>query len=93
MDEKEAWRPKIFFSDGPNQGLPEPFPAPTHLRRKERSASNRGMLYVPNNAVRFNHHYPGHRQHHQQHQQQHQQYAFPGGQFGEGRYGAVPRLA
>jgi len=48
MDEKEAWRPKIFYSDpGPEQGLPEPFPAPTHIRRKERSAFNRGALYVP----------------------------------------------
>jgi hypothetical protein len=47
MDEREAWRPKIFYSDGPAQGLPEPFPAPTHLRRKERSSHNRGALYVP----------------------------------------------
>ncbi|KAJ7188136.1 RNA recognition motif 2-domain-containing protein [Mycena filopes] len=44
-----AWpgKPKIFYSDGPEQGLPEPFPAPTHLRRKERSSYNRGPLYVP----------------------------------------------
>jgi len=48
MDEREAWRPKIFYSDpGPEQGLPEPFPAPTHLRRKERSSYNRGALFVP----------------------------------------------
>ncbi|KAI0829622.1 RNA recognition motif 2-domain-containing protein [Trametes gibbosa] len=47
MDEREAWRPKIFYSDGPDQGLPEPFPAPTHLRRKERSQNNRGALFVP----------------------------------------------
>ncbi|GLB37508.1 putative RNA recognition motif 2 [Lyophyllum shimeji] len=48
MDEREAWRPKIFYSEpGPEQGLPEPFPAPTHIRRKERSAFNRGALYVP----------------------------------------------
>jgi len=48
MDEREAWRPKIFYSDpGPEQGLPEVFPAPTHIRRKERSAFNRGALYVP----------------------------------------------
>lgn len=48
MDEREGWRPKIFYSDpGPEQGLPEPFPAPTHLRRKERSSFNRGALYVP----------------------------------------------
>ncbi|KAF6760256.1 RNA recognition motif 2-domain-containing protein [Ephemerocybe angulata] len=47
MDERESWRPKIFYSFGPNQGLPEPFPAPTHIRRKERSSFNRGALYVP----------------------------------------------
>ncbi|KAH9929307.1 RNA recognition motif 2-domain-containing protein [Amylocystis lapponica] len=47
MDEREAWRPKIFYSDGPDQGLPEPFPPPTHLRRKERSSHNRGALFVP----------------------------------------------
>jgi hypothetical protein len=47
MDEREEWRPKIFYSNGPEQGLPEPFPAPTHLRRKERSFHNRGALYVP----------------------------------------------
>lgn len=47
MDEKEAWRPKIYFSDGANEGLAEPFPAPTHLRRKERSQHNRGALFVP----------------------------------------------
>lgn len=47
MDEREAWRPKIFYSSGPRKGLPEPFPAPTHLRRKERSSQNRGALFVP----------------------------------------------
>jgi hypothetical protein len=47
MDERLAWQPKIFYSEGPEQGLPEPFPAPTHLRRKERSSYNRGPLYVP----------------------------------------------
>ncbi len=47
MDERESWRPKIFYSSGSKQGLPEPFPPPTHLRRKERSASNRGALFVP----------------------------------------------
>jgi hypothetical protein len=46
MDEREEWRPKIFHSEaGPNQGLPEEFPKPTHIRRKERSSYNRGMLY------------------------------------------------
>jgi len=49
MDEREAWRPRIFYSSGPNQGLPEPFPPPTHMRRKERSYFNRGALFVPNN--------------------------------------------
>jgi hypothetical protein len=47
MDEREAWQPKIFYSTGPQEGLPEPFPAPTHLRRKERSSYNRGALFVP----------------------------------------------
>ncbi|EGO25620.1 hypothetical protein SERLADRAFT_466059 [Serpula lacrymans var. lacrymans S7.9] len=47
MDEIEDWRPKIFYSSGPNQGLPEPFPKPTHIRRKERSSYNRGALFVP----------------------------------------------
>ncbi|THG94992.1 hypothetical protein EW145_g8042, partial [Phellinidium pouzarii] len=47
MDERESWRPKIFYSTGPNQGMPEPFPSPTHFRRKERSAQNRGALFVP----------------------------------------------
>jgi hypothetical protein len=46
MDEREAWRPKIFYSSGPHQGLEEPFPAPTHMKRKERGAHNRGQLYV-----------------------------------------------
>ena len=52
MDERESWRPKIFYSDGPNQGLPEPFPSPTHLRRKERSSHNRGALFVPGSNYR-----------------------------------------
>ncbi|KAJ6499207.1 RNA recognition motif 2-domain-containing protein, partial [Mycena sanguinolenta] len=47
MDERLAWQPKIFYTDGPEQGLPEPFPPPSHLRRKERSSYNRGPLYVP----------------------------------------------
>jgi len=47
MDEREAWRPRIFYSSGPDQGKPETFPPPTHLRRKERSSHNRGALYVP----------------------------------------------
>ncbi len=47
MDERESWRPRIFYSSGPDQGLPEPFPPPTHMRRKERSSYNRGALFVP----------------------------------------------
>ena len=50
MDERESWRPKIFYSSGPNQGLPEPFPAPSHYRRKERSAQNRGALFLHSSA-------------------------------------------
>ncbi|KAI6121513.1 RNA recognition motif 2-domain-containing protein [Pisolithus sp. B1] len=47
MDEREEWRPKIFYSEpGPNQGLPEEFPKPTHIRRKERSSFNRGALFL-----------------------------------------------
>jgi hypothetical protein len=46
MDEREAYRPKIFHSGGPKEGLPEPFPAPTHLRRKERGTNNRNTLFV-----------------------------------------------
>lgn len=51
MDEREEWRPRIFYSSGLERGLPEPFPAPTHLRRKERSSHNRGALYVPGTTV------------------------------------------
>lgn len=55
MDEKPAWRPRIYYSSGPDKGLPEPFPAPTHFRRKERSSHNRGALYVPGvNSSGFN---------------------------------------
>ncbi|KAL1745696.1 RNA recognition motif 2-domain-containing protein [Schizophyllum fasciatum] len=46
MEVKENWRPRIFHSFGPSQGLPEEFPKPTHLRRKERSSLNR-TLYTP----------------------------------------------
>ena len=46
MEVKENWRPRIFHSSGANQGLPEEFPKPTHLRRKERSSLNR-TLYTP----------------------------------------------
>ena len=47
MDEPEHWRPRIFYSSGVNQGLLEPFPAPTHIRRKERRSYNRGTLFPP----------------------------------------------
>ncbi|KAF9529405.1 RNA recognition motif 2-domain-containing protein [Crepidotus variabilis] len=57
MDEREAWRPRIFYSSGPNEGLSEPFPAPTHMRRKERSSYNRGALYVPGIANEGNLHH------------------------------------
>ena len=30
-DEREAWRPRIFYSSGPDQGKPETFPTPTYL--------------------------------------------------------------
>ncbi|KAA1476752.1 hypothetical protein DENSPDRAFT_827788 [Dentipellis sp. KUC8613] len=52
MDERPAWRPKIFFSDGPEQGRAEQFPPPTHQQRKVRSAHNRGALFVPGGGVR-----------------------------------------
>ncbi|TFK44789.1 hypothetical protein BDQ12DRAFT_35519 [Crucibulum laeve] len=78
MDEREEWRPKIFYSSGPEQGLPEPFPAPTHLRRKERSSFNRGALFVPgvggstNQTQTQTHlHYPSRRQNqHDEHRSQ-----------------------
>nr|GAT56782.1 predicted protein [Mycena chlorophos] len=47
MEERTEWQPKIFYSSGPEQGLPEPFPPPTRLRRMERGALNRGLLYGP----------------------------------------------
>ncbi|KAH7925541.1 hypothetical protein BV22DRAFT_1011012 [Leucogyrophana mollusca] len=57
MDEREEWRPKIFYSEpGPNQGKPEPFPKPTHMRRKERSSFNRGALFVPGINSAAGHH-------------------------------------
>ena len=58
MDERPAWRPRIFHSAGTEQGNPQPFPQPTHLRRKERSANNRGALFVPAPSM------SGPRQHH-----------------------------
>lgn len=46
MDVREEWRPRIFHSHGPEQGLPEPFPEATHYLRRARGAQNRGGLYV-----------------------------------------------
>ncbi|KAH7888596.1 RNA recognition motif 2-domain-containing protein [Phlebopus sp. FC_14] len=60
MDEREEWRPKIFYSEpGPKQGLPEEFPKPTHMRRKERSSYNRGALFVPGINSGTAHYSPG----------------------------------
>ncbi|PPQ79940.1 hypothetical protein CVT25_003012 [Psilocybe cyanescens] len=59
MDEREAWRPRIFHSFGKDQGLPEPFPAPTHIRRKERSSFNRGTLFPPGANAHNSHHIHG----------------------------------
>ncbi|KAJ3764029.1 RNA recognition motif 2-domain-containing protein [Lentinula raphanica] len=64
MDEREAWQPKIFYSEpGPMQGLRQPFPAPTHQRRKERSSNNKGALFVPgnqnHNTLNFNNPFNG----------------------------------
>ncbi|KDQ15279.1 hypothetical protein BOTBODRAFT_108855 [Botryobasidium botryosum FD-172 SS1] len=47
MNEKLEWRPKIFYSDGPNYGLPEPFPAPNNLLRQERSRMNKNAVSSP----------------------------------------------
>ena len=47
MDERESWRHRIFYSSGENVGLPEAFPSPTHIRRKERSSYNRDTLFPP----------------------------------------------
>ncbi|KAF9481522.1 hypothetical protein BDN70DRAFT_919730 [Pholiota conissans] len=56
MDERESWRPRIFYSSGSEQGLPQPFPPPTHIRRKERSSFNRDTLFPPAvNRVRQSH--------------------------------------
>jgi hypothetical protein len=46
MDERDEWKPKVFATSGPQQGLPESFPTPNHLRRKQLSTYNRGTLYV-----------------------------------------------
>jgi len=40
LDQREGWRPRIFYSDGPNEGFPEPFPTPNHQGRRQRSAQN-----------------------------------------------------
>ncbi|KAH7108147.1 RNA recognition motif 2-domain-containing protein [Auriculariales sp. MPI-PUGE-AT-0066] len=55
MDERESWRPKIFHSSGPAQGLPELFPDPTHLKRKERSQANARERILYANQTRHSH--------------------------------------
>ncbi|KAK9448816.1 RNA recognition motif 2-domain-containing protein [Limtongia smithiae] len=40
MDQDEAYRPKIFFSDGPLKGQEEDFPPPNNLNRKLRSIAS-----------------------------------------------------
>ncbi|KAI0344618.1 hypothetical protein BDW22DRAFT_1326841 [Trametopsis cervina] len=75
MDERAAWRPRIFHSHGPLQGTPEPFPSSTHLGRKQRSASNRGELYVPaaGMGMGIHHNHQNQRNGHQHHQHHHHQ--------------------
>ncbi|KZT41499.1 hypothetical protein SISSUDRAFT_981682 [Sistotremastrum suecicum HHB10207 ss-3] len=46
MGEREGWRPKIFYSHGKKQGLPEPFPEPTNAKRVERAQQTRGPLWA-----------------------------------------------
>ncbi|KAF8573522.1 hypothetical protein K439DRAFT_1375116 [Ramaria rubella] len=59
MDQREAWRPKLFHSYGPQQGLPEDFPAPTHLRRKERSSLFPNELHQHQTRALFHHSHAG----------------------------------
>jgi hypothetical protein len=57
MRERDAWRPKIFYSDGPMRGEREEFPEPTHKRRMERGdraaeagVSGAGLLHHNNHG-------------------------------------------
>ncbi|KIJ39905.1 hypothetical protein M422DRAFT_230491 [Sphaerobolus stellatus SS14] len=59
MDQRESWRPKLFFSAGPNQGLPEEWPAPTHIRRKERSTMFPNELHQSRSSALFHHAHGG----------------------------------
>ena len=34
MQKDETCRPLIFYSDGPRQGLPQPFPSPVQIKKK-----------------------------------------------------------
>ncbi|KAL7008333.1 hypothetical protein EMMF5_002062 [Cystobasidiomycetes sp. EMM_F5] len=43
MDQHPDYRPKVFWSDGPNKGLPEPFPVSNNSLRKARSTYATGM--------------------------------------------------
>lgn len=43
MDQDPAYQPKIFYSSGPNQGRPEPFPLPNNAMRKAKSAYATGL--------------------------------------------------
>ncbi|KAK7034770.1 hypothetical protein VNI00_012177 [Paramarasmius palmivorus] len=38
LDEREEWRPKLFYSDGLHQGLPEPFPSLRNVTKSQSSA-------------------------------------------------------
>ncbi|KAK9463354.1 RNA recognition motif 2-domain-containing protein [Lipomyces oligophaga] len=40
MDQDEAYRPKIYYSDGPRKGEEEEFPPPNNLNRKLRSIAS-----------------------------------------------------
>ncbi|KAK9475014.1 RNA recognition motif 2-domain-containing protein [Dipodascopsis tothii] len=40
MDQEPAYRPKIFYSDGPSKGEEEEFPPPNNLNRKLRSLAS-----------------------------------------------------
>ncbi|KAG0216265.1 hypothetical protein BGX28_004631 [Mortierella sp. GBA30] len=41
MDEEPSYRPKIFYTSGPNIGLEEPFPEPTVVRENARGPLRR----------------------------------------------------
>ncbi|KAI8460904.1 hypothetical protein BY996DRAFT_6429540 [Phakopsora pachyrhizi] len=43
MEEEESFRPKVYYSNGPQIGLPEPFPHANDLQRKARSQANAAL--------------------------------------------------